>query len=170
MDIYNGPLNPKTMPKEALRTWRTWKNQNTRCRNEKTKDFASYGRKGLSVSYSSREFIGWWLKNIVEFKGINPQCGRIDHSKGYSFDNIVIQSRYENLKEKWDRVGPLVLEKPVICYERATMKILSFFKSSAEASRKLGISRGLISQAARNRSGGCGGITFRFEGGQHAAS
>lgn len=49
--------------------------------------------------FNSREFIGWWIENTQNFSGTTPTCGRLDHSKGYRWDNIEIQDNRDNAKE-----------------------------------------------------------------------
>lgn len=70
-------------------------------------------KKEQGVSYSLREFIVWWLENLETFTGKTPTCGRIDHSKPYSWDNILMQDRADNSREAAlrNRLGPKTKEK-----------------------------------------------------------
>lgn len=48
---------------------------------------------------TAREFMGWWMKELETFNGKIPTCGRIDHSKAYSWDNFVMQDMADNSRE-----------------------------------------------------------------------
>lgn len=60
-------------------------NQKARCNIRTNPRYKDNGAKGIKVSYTIREFIGWYLEHIKNYKGDSPSVGRIDHSKGYSF-------------------------------------------------------------------------------------
>lgn len=53
----------------------------------------------------AREFIGWWLKELKTFNGKRATCGRIDHSRGYFWDNIEMQDMADNSREMAARTG-----------------------------------------------------------------
>jgi len=59
----------------------------------------------MGVKYSSREFMYWYYFHPVRKKLINPQVGRKDHAKVYSFDNIHFEERTSNLQERNARCG-----------------------------------------------------------------
>ncbi len=54
-------------------------------------------------NYTIRQFVTWWLEKSKTFKGERAACGRIDHSLGYSFDNIEMQTPSDNSKESFAR-------------------------------------------------------------------
>ena len=89
---------PKYIQNEdQKKAFRIYKGQKKRCWGLEKK-YKSY--KGLTVDYKPKEFIKWWCINIKHYIYDNdPTCGRINHSKGYSFDNIRIESRFDNSME-----------------------------------------------------------------------
>ena len=105
--LYDGSLGRNTIHKDINAIYRRYKMQRQRCNNPKNDDYKNYGAKGIKVEYSSREFIGWWLESIKNIKVKKPVCGRIDHSRNYSLDNIEIQSASENSKEARKRNNDL---------------------------------------------------------------
>jgi len=82
-----------------------YKLQKTRCYNKNNIKYKYYGAKGLTVDYSLREFIAWYLLNIKSCGVRNPTVGRIDHNYGYSFNNIRLESLSDNSKERILRKG-----------------------------------------------------------------
>ncbi len=83
----------------------SWANQKSKCYNKRNPDYKYYGKKGITVEYSSREFVGWWLLNLKKRKWKSPTVGRLDHSKGYYFENIEMQEALENTRERIRRCG-----------------------------------------------------------------
>lgn len=117
MKEYKGPLDPNKMKPEAKKAYEIWSQQVKRNTRE----------------YSSREFVAWWLQNIKKKKWKDPTCGRIDHSKGYSFDNIIMQERVDNIRERNTRLGnPGNRHRSVTSYTHQGRK-LKTFKSKVEA-------------------------------------
>ncbi len=92
---YEGPLDMKrgVMAPEAFRGYRTfWKMKQ---RSKK----AGLHQPEMSV----REFVGWWLNEMKTFKGKTPSVSRLDHSKGYSWDNFIIEELIDNIREAAQR-------------------------------------------------------------------
>lgn len=124
---YTGSLSPKKMTQKARRAYWIYDRQKR-------------GRRAGN-NYSAREFISWWLSNLKKKKWKQPQCGRIDHSKPYSFDNIVMQELNENLKERNARCGnPGKQHRAVQSFCILTGKKLKKFRSKLEAARFYGCS------------------------------
>jgi hypothetical protein len=89
MRPYTGSLDRTKMSKEERYGYEVYSGQKARSK-----------KAGLPPpTYNAREFIGWWLHNLQTFKGIVPTCGRIDHKKGYSWENIFMQDMKENSRE-----------------------------------------------------------------------
>jgi len=124
---YKGPLDPKKfgpMPNEARKAYMIWGSQKTR----------------NTRNYTSREFIAWWLHNIKLKKWKFPQCGRIDHDKGYSFDNIKMEERSDNTKERNSRKGnPGRSHRAVFSFYRDNPTVVRGFPSKVSAARFYGI-------------------------------
>lgn len=146
MRIYEGPLkNPNDMPSGPVKdAYISWREQRTRCYNKNRSKYKNYGAKGIEVKYSSREFIGWWLSEIENFKGKKPTIGRIDHDGHYEFGNVVIQDLSENSSERNQRVPPPISPKVTILTNKETGEEL-FFKSRNSAANFLGVSAIAIS-------------------------
>lgn len=99
---YDGPITEPSMPFRVANAFHRIKAQRTRCNYKKHKSYKTYGGRGLVVSYSTKEFIGWFLENtkhIPDNELTSWHVGRIDHNKGYSFENIIMQTAKENLNE-----------------------------------------------------------------------
>lgn len=98
---YEGTLGGKTetdpVAKKAINSWRA---QRQRCNNKNCRNYAFYGKKGVVVEYSSRDFVGWYISEYSKKNWFDPTVGRIDHSKNYSFDNIEMQERVDNSIER----------------------------------------------------------------------
>lgn len=92
-------------------------------------------KNGLPLpTYTNREFIGWWLEAMKDFIGTWPTCGRIDHKKGYSFDNIMLQDRKDNSSEGAIRTRHLRRAKrfvKVLC--KKTGQHIATFSNTYEA-------------------------------------
>jgi hypothetical protein len=66
--------------------------------------------------YSAREFIPWWITEFEKKEWVWPTVGRIDHSKGYSFDNIRMEEMSDNVKERNTRLGnPGRTHRKILC-------------------------------------------------------
>jgi hypothetical protein len=104
---YKRPMIHGTV--DGLRVWehksyKSWLKQRERCLDPNHNRYQWYGAKGIKVLYSSYEFVKWWSKEIKKKPPMkNPCCGRIDHSKHYSLDNIEIVEKSDNSKESWAR-------------------------------------------------------------------
>lgn len=133
-NIYCGPLNVRdgAMNPEARRAYVSWKDQ----------------RRRNHVSYGAREFIAWWLDKIKDFNGNRPTCGRKDHSKGYSFDNIELQDASENSRERCDRLGA-----PALLRRRKIVMDGIIFESVRDACRKLNLSPGTVGYHLKRKNG-----------------
>ena len=96
---YSGPLVFKLMSPVARKAWAAAAHQRARCNNKNHNYYKYYGAKGVSVRYSTRDFVSWYIEKIKAFRGNNPTVGRIDHGGDYEFGNIEFQSREENSRE-----------------------------------------------------------------------
>ncbi len=113
---------------------------------------------GLSEpEYSAREFVSWWLGELKGFIGEDPTCGRIDHSRGYSWDNICLQSRSENSREcavrlkKGTKENKVKNEKPIVVYAKNGDELFRF-KSQHEAAKHFGVQPSSITVAVKQGS------------------
>lgn len=157
MEQYNGLLNYKKMDPLVKTAYETWSNQRSRCNNPRNTRYHSYGGRGISQNYSSREFIAWYLRNIKNGNWTKPTVGRIDHDKNYEFDNIKIEEYSENSRDAcsryWKKPGP----KPktytkVELYCRCCDKSVKIFQSVKDAALFLGIHRTNISTSINRGS------------------
>lgn len=145
MKIYEGSLTFNKMNKKAYQGFKAFLAM--RYRSKKA---------NLPIpEISSREFIGWWLKELKSFKGKgNPTCGRIDHSKGYSWNNFVMQSKSDNCREvalRHEKKWRLIRAKACLVIDIKTNKIIHEFDSSASAARFFKVSQRAISKMANQK-------------------
>jgi hypothetical protein len=92
LNTYTGviDLGRGKMPKLAKRAYWIWAQQ----------------RERSGALYTSRDFIGWYLSEYKRLKCKGRyDVARKDHSKSYSFDNIVLQPVRENVLERNERCG-----------------------------------------------------------------
>lgn len=124
-----------------------FKNQKERCENERAPSFKNYGGRGIRVEYSRSDFHKWFSKEVKKRKNKTALCvGRVDHSKNYCFGNIEVTTRSENSEEVVSRLG---LRKKVSMFESKSLKLISTFNSSIEASHAVGVHRTQISRDCR---------------------
>jgi len=127
--------NNKMSPRVEY-AYNAWKNQRRRC-SGKTSDPTYHG---LSVEYTSRELVDWFLERTTDndYKYI---VGRIDHNKGYSLDNIRLETRRESSIEMIDRLNK---RKPLIICDKKTHEELMIAKDSLEAAYLTGINQSAV--------------------------
>lgn len=159
---YDGYLGwRKPIPKEVKRAMTSFRAQKERCYNKNSAKYPSYGGAGIKIEYSQREFV-WWLKNIAKRDSwTSPTVGRIDHTKGYYFDNIRLEERSENSKERHRRNPQNVTwgKKRVIAYRRFE-KIE--FDSMGQAAKYFNVSASVITRFCKDRQLK-DGFTFKYE-------
>ncbi len=57
-------------------------------------------KQGLPApTFGAREFMSWWLEGLKTFNGTRPTCGRLDHSRGYTWDNFRMEDMADNSRE-----------------------------------------------------------------------
>ncbi len=93
----------------------------------------------IGVRYSQKDFIAWYVKEHRRKKLKRPEVGRRDHSKPYSFDNIDLIERTDNLKERNARCGnPGRTHRAVVAYDLCGNK-LGDFESKTAAAKHFGL-------------------------------
>ncbi len=122
--------------------------------------------KRRDVAYSLDEFVSWWIKQIATrpfWK--KPSCGRIDHDRGYSFDNIELQELSENVKEMLVRRGrPRNYTRKVILLDSKGNDAI-IFKSIKSAQQILGLNN--VSKVCQGKYKQESGFSFRYyDGGE----
>lgn len=74
-----------------------------------------------------REFMGWFLEETknwsYDIRGNGPSVSRLDHAKGYSWDNFIVEPMKENSRESShrNRLGPktrMKTGKKVLVYRK----------------------------------------------------
>ena len=96
---YGGVLNQEKMNKIERKGYASWKAQREHCNNKNNPGYRYYGKKGIKVEYSSRQFIGWWTAEYKKNPLKKPTVGRLDHEKNYTFKNIKLEEHLENSTE-----------------------------------------------------------------------
>lgn len=161
---YEGSLSlRKKLPKKVKKAYVSYLNQRQRCINAKHPSYPRYGGRGIKVTYSCREFVAWWLSAIKNFDGIDPTVSRINHDDDYRFDNIRIESRSENSKERLRR-NPHQhrLRKPVYIFKNG--KFIRRCASVNAAAKSLSVTASHVSAALNGRVDNIQGIfTFSFD-------
>lgn len=156
-----------TRSKEAMQGYRSWLHQRGRCYTKTNAKYQYYGARGIEVEYSSVEFVKWWVKQLKTSFWKSPTVGRIDHAKNYSFDNIKMEERSDNSKERMARIGRKGMHPPtraIILIDMKTGSVLNEYVSLSEAQKHTGISVGNIYSICRGlRKGTRKGITFRYK-------
>lgn len=143
---YSGSLVDYRLPTLARKAKTAINHQRARCNNPEHPYYKYYGAKGVRVEYGTRDFVGWYLVAVSQFKGKNPTVGRIDHTKNYRFDNIEMQSRESNTREMCLRIGHDHVKQRVIYTDRKTGRLAGEADSILEASKKTGVSVTTISR------------------------
>lgn len=167
---YRGHLDARpTRVIEVRLGFMSVRDQTRRCNSLKDPSYHKYGGIGLKVEYSYREFLSWWICHLKVYlhnwedsddRGIRPTCGRIDHTKGYNFQNIRLESMRDNSNEMIKRVGTPT--KPIAILQIKDGIIVNRFPSASEAGRRLGINRESIRDSlGRNKISH--GFVWRFE-------
>lgn len=105
--------------------------------------------------FTVREFIGWWLGELKTFNGIKPTCGRIDHSKGYTWDNFILQDMADNSREGAKRncfsANNRTSSKRIFVYRKDDGVCVGSFGSIRMAARFCGVSQRLIQFIVRGK-------------------
>lgn len=105
--------------------------------------------KGLGVGFTRKQFLYWWIIQNRFFKLNSPSVGRIDHSKGYYFDNIMLEDRSENSKEVWLRRG--LGSKPISVEIYKNDKLFAIASSLSDASRCTGVKMNAVFHRVHGR-------------------
>lgn len=162
MQEYQGTIRYNTNPDLRVRSaGQCFRNQMARCYNKKNPRYKDNGAKGITVEYTLRQFIAWYLIEIEKYEGVAPSVGRIDHSKGYSFDNIKIESLSDNVKERIRRVGPTKPRKAVKIFKGG--KLWKTVESGFEAAKLTGVQTAHMSKYCSGRlDKSVTGFSFRY--------
>ena len=136
------PQNDSDCPEWLIRADRVYRAQLSRCRNKNNAKYKNYGGRGISVQYSAIEFFHWFKKNKPKSLA-GMSVGRLDHSKSYSFDNIVFQSIRDNSRERVNR-SPNFIKKPVLELCSKNHLVLKRYESVNEAAKKNKLTPGAI--------------------------
>lgn len=114
---------------------------------------------------AAREFIAWWLDELKSFKGTRATCGRIDHSKGYSWENIEMQDMAENSREMARRTlankrEQSVHGKKVFVFVKNTNMMTGIFPSIRTAASFFKISQRQVQFLVRGKYKSCSLVNF----------
>jgi hypothetical protein len=108
-------------------------------------------------AFTAREFLGWWLFHTKDWPHLNdkPTAGRIDHKKGYSFDNMRVEPMTENSRESMMRNKTNVRQsirygQKIMVFDRGHQHIATF-SSIRDAAKTMGISQRLMQFRIRGK-------------------
>lgn len=150
--FYSGKIgkNLKYLPSEYIFIAHAWQNQRSRCYNKKNKSYEKYGKKGFKVHYSLRELIGWFYLNKT--KDVDKKnIGRIDHNKGYSLDNIRLETKSFSSKERIQRLGTPLEKLKIKVTNKRTLKVCIIF-GLRNAAKAYNINHKTISRYINNET------------------
>ena len=146
MTEYNGPLVLNKMPYNVRKIYMAWRCQRDRCYNAGARSYRWWGKKGIRVKYSSRDFINWYLKESKKFNHDEDiVVSRIDHNGHYEFRNIKLETRSENSIEAFNRNKSKMGRNIQIVDIKTNSTIATVF-GTIEAEKVTGINRGNISR------------------------
>jgi hypothetical protein len=99
-------------------------------------------RQRAGVEYTREEFVAWYVKHMRKTKLKRPEVGRKNHALPYSFKNIFLQEKSDNIKERNARLGnPGRKHKKVeAVFIQGETKTSVVYASKVEAARFLNIS------------------------------
>jgi len=136
--IYSGPLDRNKMSRTDLRAYEAYNALKAR---SKKQDLPN-------PSFTAREFIAWWTDCLKDFKGTIPTCGRIDHSLGYSWDNMEMQDMADNSRESARRnklgANNRTQAKMILVKRKSDGVCVGSFGSVRMAARYFGVSQRLV--------------------------
>ena len=167
--VYVGPLSQKKMPPLVMRAKTAISHQRARCNNRRHPYYKWYGAKGIRVEYTTREFVAWFLNALPAYQGVgHPTVGRINHEKGYRFDNIRVESRQDNTREMCFRMNRDFQKKTIRARSSKTGKVIGKWNSIIETVEANGCSVTTVSRhvnghvsSRKSRTGPA--LTVRFE-------
>lgn len=157
--VYQGPLDRAKMSKEERQAYEAYCAQKARSK-----------KAGLPApTYGAREFVGWWLENLKSFTGQRPTTGRIDHSKGYSFDNIEMQemamnSREGMLRNRTNINTAIKAGKRVGVYAKGTDNLIAVIPSIRETANLFNVSQRLVQFVVRGKYKSARNVNFDLRG------
>ncbi len=140
---YIGNISYRVKDAQVRKAYFSYRNQKYRCYSKNNKSYKNYGGRGITVNYTCREFVSWWLFHVNQKEWKDPTVGRIDHDGPYSFENIEMQERADNTAEVHKRRGQCggPKKKRVIAY---WPNGIVYYESTREAARKLGIHQSFV--------------------------
>ena len=160
---YAGQLAESNVTGNVKKAVTAFNNQRRRCYTASSPRYKDNGAKGISVEYSLRDFIGWFLHHIELYKGASPSVGRLDHSKNYSFDNIRLESLADNSMERIKRIGTTKPRRAVNIIWAKTNEIIAIASSVLDAAKYTGAKPGHIPKYCRGiHKQTKRGFTFRY--------
>lgn len=161
--FYTGKLGRSNMSGVAKTAYQSWCDQRQRCMSPGNKNFKYYGKKGIKVEYTSREFISWWRQQLGSTKLKSTErivCERIDHAKNYRFGNVILGTQRSNARE----VGLRGLQRRKVLLLAPSGKVLRRFKTVGDAAKFCGRSSASVVQVCRgNAECNSLGQVFRYE-------
>lgn len=141
-EIQQGSLTP--LQKIA---YNIFSKQRDRCNNPNNDRYDTYGARGIRIYYTRKELVDWLDKWYTGIPLKDIVIGRRDHDKGYSFDNIQLESKRDSSMEMNKRTSSYKnnsLKKRVGLFSKQTNECIAVFKSANDCSHFLGVNRSTI--------------------------
>ena len=120
----------------ALQAYHSWLDQRRRCNNPRNAYYEFYGKKGIEVRYSAREFASWWIHEYDKRSSwTRAAIQRIDPEGHFTFGNITLEEKSEISNERVSRNpnGVSGSPTPVDVYHFDTKTFIKTVKSMSEA-------------------------------------
>jgi len=125
--------------------------QKARCYNRNCPAYKNYGAKGIGVRYTLKEFYKWYLENYKP----GFICGRIDHSKSYSLDNLIAEDNIRvSTIERNERFGNPSKHKmkKVLVIHQKTNTLVAIFSNIKDTAETMGSSVPTIIRSCRKHT------------------
>lgn len=145
MKLYKGPLDRKKMSKEVLRAYECLASLRARTKKQNLE----------KSDIDTREFIPWYLKEQKTHKFNVPSVSRIDHSKGYTWGNFILDEMANNSREGAIRNNlarfAMLASKKVVILDPKDDSILMIAPSIRDAARATNVSQRLVQFYVRGK-------------------
>lgn len=125
----------------------------TRCNNPHTKDYKNYYGRGIKCLITNEELKVLWFRDRAYLMK-QPTIDRIDNNGNYTINNCqFIEMKVNQIKDRY---------KTILQYDLQG-KFIREWESIKEASIKLKISSGHISDVASGKRKTCGGFIWKYK-------
>ena len=90
----------KFLSEEHKKAWNSFRAQKGRCYDKNNVHYKNYGAKEIIMEYSLDDFTHWWVSKQKDNYIEDATISRLDHDSNYCFENVRLESRSANSKER----------------------------------------------------------------------